>query len=85
MIIVIPKTIIAGLIIAGIRKTADTQMTTDMLETIKIKENTETKETMTKIVMDNINSNYETNKKESAIIALSFLFRNLSFAYHQRK
>jgi hypothetical protein len=52
-------------------KTVGIQMTTDMPEIIKVKENMQKrKET---IIMENINSNYETGKKESAIIALSFL------------
>jgi hypothetical protein len=39
-------------------------MTTDMPEIIKV-ENMQTKETMAKIIMENINSNYETGKKRA--------------------
>jgi hypothetical protein len=60
IIIVMPKIIITGPIIAGILKTVDIRMTIDMRETIKTREIAEAKETMAKIVMGEINSNYST-------------------------
>jgi hypothetical protein len=80
IIIVMQKIIIEGRIIAGILKTVGIQMTTDMPEIIKVKENMQTKETMAKIIMENINSNYETGKKRERNNCALFFFRNLSFS-----
>jgi hypothetical protein len=59
-------------VIAGI--TVGIQMTTDMPEIIKVKENMQTKETMAKIIMENINP---TMKQKESNNNCSFFLKSI--------